>query len=247
MITRNLVPSLVEYVEQDCSLPVLRTYWYDGAPDGIPADDHLDIARLPGVKLRLGRLIAGRQKGVDSLIVRDLMTLARERAVSTAYLLGGDEDLRVGVEAAQDMGVRVSVIGIENPRRQNQADTLIREADEHLLLSASYLRPFFQRAASPPPTPVVESHADLQGLVKGRAADFAREWVAKATDDEAARLLGQRPVIPKALDAELLRHVQSAAGQLDKRDDLRNLMRAAFWQEATAVQHAPSRPPERLS
>lgn len=46
---------------------------------------------LPYVKVRLGRLIRGEQKGVDALIYRDLMTLARERAITCAYLLSGEQ------------------------------------------------------------------------------------------------------------------------------------------------------------
>ena len=93
--------------------PVLRSYWYDGACDAIPTLAQLSVAELANVKLRLGRLSGGKQKGVDALIYRDLMTLARERAIATAFLLAGDEDLREGVVAAGDMGVRVVVLGIE--------------------------------------------------------------------------------------------------------------------------------------
>ena len=74
----------------------LRTYWYDGATNAVPTPDHEQIGGLPYVKVRLGRLIRGEQKGVDALIYRDLMTLARERAITCAYLLSGDEDLREG-------------------------------------------------------------------------------------------------------------------------------------------------------
>ncbi|MGH8571111.1 MAG: NYN domain-containing protein, partial [Gammaproteobacteria bacterium] len=91
---------------------------------------------------------------MDALIIRDLMTLARERAIAAAYVLGGDEDLRAGVEAAQDMGIRVCVIGIDNPAERNQADTLIREADEHLLLNKKFLADFFTRVITPPKTAV---------------------------------------------------------------------------------------------
>jgi hypothetical protein len=70
----------------------LRTYWYDGAVNAVPTGDHEQIGGLPYVKVRLGRLIRGEQKGVDALIYRDLMTLARERAITCAYLLSGDED-----------------------------------------------------------------------------------------------------------------------------------------------------------
>ena len=121
------------------------TYWYDGGVDGQPSEDHLDVARLAGVKLRLGRLVRGRQKGVDSLIVRDLMRLSQNHAISTAYLLGGDEDLRQGMVEAQDMGVRVVLVGIEPFAQQNQAGTLIREADDVMELGRKDLAPMFRR------------------------------------------------------------------------------------------------------
>jgi uncharacterized LabA/DUF88 family protein len=94
----------------------LRTYWYDGAFQAVATPEHEEIGGLPYVKVRLGRIHSGQQKGVDTLIYRDLMTLARERAIARAYLLSGDEDLREGVVAAQDMGVQAILIGV--PTRQ---------------------------------------------------------------------------------------------------------------------------------
>ena len=129
------------------SLPYLRTYWYDGGVDGQPSEDHLRVARLAGVKLRLGRLVRGRQKGGDSLIVRDLMRLSQNQAISTAYLLGGDEDLREGMVEAQEMGVRVVLVGIEPFGEQNQAGTLIREADDVIVLGREDLGGCFQKRA----------------------------------------------------------------------------------------------------
>ena len=123
----------------------LRTYWYDGGVGGQPSDDHLRVASLRGVKLRLGRLIKGRQKGVDSLIVRDLIKLSQNRAIGTAYLLGGDEDLREGMVEAQEMGVRVVLVGIEGFGKQNLAGTLMREADDVIELGAGDLVKFFRR------------------------------------------------------------------------------------------------------
>ncbi len=137
----NLIADLRVLAEQTSGLRLLRCYWYDAARDALPSLDQLEIGELESVKLRLGRLSGGKQKGVDSLLVRDLMTLARERAVATAILLAGDEDLREGVVAAQDMGVRVVLIGIEPAGRPNQAGTLAREADERVMLEKAYLAP----------------------------------------------------------------------------------------------------------
>lgn len=123
-------------------LPHLRTYWYDGAKDAQPTAQHLDVAYLPGVKLRLGRLVKGKQKGVDSRIVRDLIILSEERAVSVAYLVGGDEDLREGVSEAQERGVKVVLVGVEPPTTQNLSPTLAMEADDVVVLNKPFVSSF---------------------------------------------------------------------------------------------------------
>ena len=107
---------------------LLRIYWYDGMlPSGISYEQR-ELAGSDDVKLRLGAITRGRQKGVDSLIATDLIELARNHAISDAVLLSGDEDVRIGVQIAQSFGVRVHLLGIE-PRRQNQSDSLWQEAD----------------------------------------------------------------------------------------------------------------------
>lgn len=126
VVYQTLVERLCDRARKDCGLPVLRVYWYDGAVDGVPTTDQQAISALPDVKLRLGRLSGGRQKGVDSLMYRDLSVLARERAIVTAYLLAGDEDLRQGVSSAQELGIHVTLWGIGTV---NQARTLMAEAD----------------------------------------------------------------------------------------------------------------------
>ncbi|WP_051929187.1 NYN domain-containing protein [Thermopetrobacter sp. TC1] len=70
----------------------------------------------------------GSKKGVDSLIVTDLITLAQNKAISDAILLSGDEDLRVGVQMAQIYGVRVHLLGIEFDGTA-QSFLLMQEAD----------------------------------------------------------------------------------------------------------------------
>ena len=88
------------------------------------------------MKLRLGKLSSGRQKGVDSRIVRDLIVLARDRAITTAYVLSGDEDIREGVAEAQDCGVLVVLLGMTPQSGQhNQARSLVQEADDRVVLT----------------------------------------------------------------------------------------------------------------
>ena len=248
---------LVRLAQRDCSLPPLRTYWYDGARNGIPTREQQRIAALPNVKLRLGRLnIRNQQKGVDALIYRDLMTLARERAISEAYVLSGDEDLREGVRAAQDMGVRVTLIGIATPdRSKNQSKELVYEVDETVTLTKEELDPFIkpsipiQSAALISPSgerdPIVmglmsadeiaaepRRAASVQENASAAATRYAQQWVDQATDDARESLIASQPEIPVPLDASLLGYVEGEIGEsLRGRQELRRAIRRAFWKQ----------------
>ena len=108
---------------------LLRIYWYDGSASGRLSLDQSALANSDDIKLRLGQInSAGQQKGVDSLIVTDLIELARNRAVSDVLLVSGDEDVRIGVLIAQSFGVRVHLLGIE-ASKSSQSPLLMQEAD----------------------------------------------------------------------------------------------------------------------
>jgi hypothetical protein len=110
-------------------LGLLRVYWYDATPGSRPSLEQSTLAMLPCVKLRLGVLNnVGEQKGVDSLIVTDLIELARNRAIADAVIVSGDEDLRVAVQVAQSFGVRVHVLAAGDPKT-NVSAALQMEAD----------------------------------------------------------------------------------------------------------------------
>lgn len=225
----TLIGRLTDRAVTASGLPLLRIYWYDGAPDGIPTSDQLAISALSDVKLRLGRISGGRQKGVDALVYRDLSVLARERSIVTAFLLAGDEDLREGVVTAQEFGVHLTLWGLG--RNDNQARTLAAEADRVVALDdvADLFTPApgsqLALAQQPPAPPPDETR------VQATAAAFAATWTARATAEELADLLGARPTIPAALDAELLRAVQAVHGNLRGRDALRRAARSGFWTE----------------
>jgi len=122
------VRALATFASRQAGTPLLRIYWYDGTSTG-PTAQHLSLAHLDDVKVRLGFVNSvGEQKGVDSLIVTDMIALARNRAISDAVLMSGDEDLRVGVQQAQEFGVRVHLVGIK-PSRGSQSLFLLQEAD----------------------------------------------------------------------------------------------------------------------
>lgn len=230
----TLVDFLVRAVSDDARMPVLRVYWYDAAPNALPLTDHQEIAQLANVKLRLGRLTGGKQKGVDSLIIRDLMTLARERAIATAYLISGDEDIREGVVAAQDMGVRVVLLGIPPAsQRFNQARTLTREADQHVVLEAEMWTRHFSRIEIPPGPD--EPPEDLISVAESKGREFGGGWAANATNDELLELLGRAPVIPRELDVQLLRSARESLGATVNEDEPRHAVRRGFW---TALEDA---------
>ena len=109
---------------------VLRTYWYDGVrPHSGPSAEQTALGEESFVKLRLGLMNSqGQQKGVDSLIVTDLIDLARNQAIHDALILAGDEDVRVGVQIAQTFGVRVHLLGVA-PTRGNVSRSLRQEMD----------------------------------------------------------------------------------------------------------------------
>lgn len=122
------VHCLEAFARQISGLPLLRIYWYDGTSTG-PTAQHNALAYLHDLKVRLGFVNSvGEQKGVDSLIVTDIIALARNGAMADAVLLSGDEDLRVGVQQAQELGVRVHLLGIR-PSRGSQSVFLLQEAD----------------------------------------------------------------------------------------------------------------------
>lgn len=239
---RRFVEDLAGWVRQrypDDEL--LRTYWYDGARLGVPTSEQLDVAALPFVKLRLGRInSSGQQKGVDTLIVRDLMDLSQERSIHRAVVLSGDEDLREGVEYVQDRGVRVAVVGIEAMGALSQSVELVRGADESLVLPQAILANTIRRRALPWPHPAIappttESLRPAQTVSEDThsyaiyAEQFAREWLRRATAEEIAAIVTDRPRIPHQLDASMLQHTVRAANVPMIGDEPRKLMRRAFW------------------
>ena len=144
--------ALARNVAQNSSL--LRIYWYDGAPRKTgPSAEHNRLAHCDNIKVRLGFLnAAGQQKGVDSLIVTDLVELARNRAVGDVVLMSGDEDVRIGVQLAQSFGVRIHLVGVK-PCAGNQSAELRQEADTCTELDGATLSKIISMRAVAPAVP----------------------------------------------------------------------------------------------
>ncbi|PSJ25092.1 NYN domain-containing protein [Streptosporangium nondiastaticum] len=213
---------------------LLRVYWYDGARRRIHTTEQQRIAELPDVKVRLGNLNANnQQKGVDSLIRTDLESLARHRAISDAALIGGDEDLVSAVEAAQGYGARVHLWGIEAAGGRNQAEPLLWEVDSQRTFDLDFCKPYVTRRT------MHEAHAD--GALAGRpapgrddvrfvGAQVAAQWLASRGRDTVAELLPGHPILPGAVDQELLVEAEALLGlSLRGHADLRRALRDGFW------------------
>ena len=220
----------------DCRLSHLRTYWYDGAKDGQPTAQHLSVGSLPGVKIRLGRLTQSGQKGVDSRIVRDLIILAQERAISVAYLLGGDEDLREGVSEAQERGVRVVLLDIESTNgRSGIAQTLRMEADEILYLKKDFWGSMITLVPPQPAVPVATpAPPSSPPAPRDVGREFGVSWIARVSPEEASGEKAGRPKIPPAVDQQLLSWAGQRFGTKHVEDDDRKAVRAGFWDAVTA-------------
>ncbi|SDS56598.1 NYN domain-containing protein [Microlunatus soli] len=153
-----LITAIVEQVAADCGLDPLRIYWYDATPDAAFTPQHKQIALLPDVKVRLGRIgVSGSQKGVDLRLALDLIGVARNRAACTAYLLTGDDDLTEAIEAAQDLGMKVKLVGIEDADHRlgvmSVAEQLALQVDGLLRLPTSLISEHFHPTRSAAPTP----------------------------------------------------------------------------------------------
>lgn len=154
-----VVPFLIAKAEAISQQKLLRIYWYDAAPSSRLTTDHQILASSDNVKLRLGVINGfGQQKGVDGKIITDLTELSRNRAFADAVLLGGDEDLRIGVELAQEYGTRVHLLTIEGStssptlRQESDTVTIIARIDIQTFLT---VKPVVAPATAPAVAPLV--------------------------------------------------------------------------------------------
>jgi uncharacterized LabA/DUF88 family protein len=214
---------------------LLRVYWYDGASGTKgPTLEHQALAHTDSVKLRLGFINStGQQKGVDSLIVTDIIDLARNHAISDAILLSGDEDVRIGVQIAQQFGVRIHLVGIV-PLRGSQSRALQQESDTTREWDVPTVAKFLTITANlaPPPAaknPAVVKNPDpalalTEALYQGVVADLLQTVDAKAVLDLTALWESGTFGIPPEYDGKLLAKGREAAGReltLEERKHLR--------------------------
>jgi hypothetical protein len=123
-------------------LPVLRCYWYEATVEGRRTAEHDTLADIPGLKLRLGRMRPGRREGVEAEVHRDLISLARNGAISDAVIVSGEEDLAEVVAEVQDLGIRVILVHITADGSWTVPRALRQECDDILEIGGVHLRPF---------------------------------------------------------------------------------------------------------
>lgn len=235
--------ALTKHAETVSGLPMLRIYWYDGTSGG-PTSEHLTLADLPGVKVRLGLVNSfGEQKGVDSLIVTDMINLARNRAMSDAVLLSGDEDLRVGVQQAQEFGVRVHLLGIK-PSRGSQSVLLLQEADTTHEWSAAEVSNFLSLKPeltqnSPAGASPRAASASPPNQHYGAVAEGVAQTVPSSELSALVDAIRQNKPIPFTYDSQLLGKSRAATGgQLDsaQKSQVRDAFRTACERRLQSAQ-----------
>lgn len=222
---------LAHCAETIAGCPLLRIYWYDGTNSG-PTPAHLAMAYLDNIKLRLGFVNqSGEQKGVDGLIFSDLTNLARNHAISDALLVAGDEDLRVGVQQAQEHGIRVHLLGVEpKDPSGNQSAALQREADTRRQLDAAALGQFLFRreyasASTTIPAGEPEQPDEDTAHNLARMQELAGEYAATldANQRELILALPERTPLPHELDRELLLRASELLGRKLEETEKRTL------------------------
>ncbi|MFD9831769.1 NYN domain-containing protein [[Kitasatospora] papulosa] len=185
-----LIQGLRERAEADTEQPLLRIYWFDGAPDRVPQPEHRRLRVMPRVTVRLGALTRsdGRwaQKGVDAAMHAELTELARNRACSDVVLVTGDGDLLPGLMSAKEHGVAVHLWAVQAADGDyNQSEDLVAEADERRVLDRAWITKAVRAkdtggVCPPPPAPRPEIAAILSAPLPEAALAASAERASEA-------------------------------------------------------------------
>ncbi|MFI8432374.1 NYN domain-containing protein [Streptomyces sp. NPDC079020] len=204
-----LIQGLRERAEIDTEQPLLRIYWFDGAPDRVPQPEHRRLRVMSRVTVRLGALTRsdGRwaQKGVDAAMHAELTELARNRACSDVVLVTGDGDLLPGLMSAKEHGVAVHLWAVQAADGDyNQSEDLVAEADERRVLDRAWITKAVRAKetggiCAPPPAPRPEIAAILSAPLPEAAlaasAERASEAQAAAARNGTAEPAGENNAV----------------------------------------------------
>ncbi|MGW0420411.1 NYN domain-containing protein [Streptomyces sp. NPDC003015] len=224
-----LVQGLRDRAESDTERPLLRIYWFDGAPDRVPQPEHRRLRVMPRVTVRLGALTRsdGRwaQKGVDAAMHAELTELARNRACSDVVLVTGDGDLLPGMMAAKEHGVAVHLWAVQAADGDyNQSEDLVAEADERRVLDRAWITKAVRAkelggVCAPPPVPRPEIAAILSAPLpesapaSERTAQEAEHAPAAASENGTQERVPAPKGVPTPKDLAALRAPGAQAAQ----------------------------------
>ncbi|MFI1766911.1 NYN domain-containing protein [Streptomyces sp. NPDC020800] len=218
-----LIQALRERAESETERPLLRIYWFDGAPDRVPQPEHRRLRVMPRVTVRLGALTRsdGRwaQKGVDAAMHAELTELARNRACSDVVLVTGDGDLLPGMMAAKEHGVAVHLWAVQAADGDyNQSEDLVAEADERRVLDRAWITQAVRAkeltgVCAPPPAPRPEIAAILSAplpesalaATAERPAEEGAHPQAAASENGAQERVAAPKGVPTPKDLAALR------------------------------------------
>ncbi|EFL26882.1 MULTISPECIES: NYN domain-containing protein [Streptomyces] len=182
----TLIQGLRERAEAETERPLLRIYWFDGAPDRVPQPEHRRLRVMPRVTVRLGALTRsdGRwaQKGVDAAMHAELTELARNRACSDIVLVTGDGDLLPGLMSAKEHGVAVHLWAVQAADGDyNQSEDLVAEADERRVLDRAWITGAVRAKELPGPcAPTTEPRPEIAAILAAPLPETAAAAAAAA-------------------------------------------------------------------
>ncbi|MFI0819246.1 NYN domain-containing protein [Streptomyces sp. NPDC021098] len=187
----TLIQGLRERAEAETERPLLRIYWFDGAPDRVPQPEHRRLRVMPRVTVRLGALTRsdGRwaQKGVDAAMHAELTELARNRACSDIVLVTGDGDLLPGLMSAKEHGVAVHLWAVQAADGDyNQSEDLVAEADERRVLDRAWITGAVRAKELPGPcAPTTEPRPEIAAILAAPLPETAAAAAAAAAAGES--------------------------------------------------------------
>ena len=222
---------------------LLRIYWYDGVPHGRPTQQQNELMKLPGVQFRAGTVnFEGRQKGVDSMLVLDLIELAANSAICDAAIVSGDGDLTVGIERAQKNGVRVALIGVEQGSiSHKQSFEVLSIADRVQRIGAEELGKVMRYCQ-----PQVGADASEEARIRELVVSFLNNAASNLEDpfEDASH-----QIIRQSVYRELMAHVGAGLGQWLSKEE-KNAARLCFralFEEREAGGRQAAAPAERAA
>ncbi|MEI7029791.1 NYN domain-containing protein [Streptomyces pratensis] len=203
-----LILGLRERAEADTQQPLLRIYWFDGAPDRVPQPEHRRLRVMPRVTVRLGALTRsdGRwaQKGVDAAMHAELTELARNRACSDVVLVTGDGDLLPGLMSAKEHGVAVHLWAVQAADGDyNQSEDLVAEADERRVLDRAWITKAVRAKDAPGVcAPASAPRPEIAAILSAPLPEAALAASAERASEAQAAAARNGPAAPAESDAD---------------------------------------------